>query len=225
LSVRENGNKSTVTVECSTDLTMQEASTGGTPTPAPTPTPTPAADPKVLPSFLKTGTDYEVSNSTTDRMKIYTRDDMDISDVETYVQQLKDMGYTIVHTEVDSFQGEYRHWEFVHSDLDVRPISIYGAHVIVKSHTYTTWYDQTVDIEFSAGITMDGESEVPSSAPSSGGGWVDCPRCYGGDCTACGGSGGDYSYSPGLPREWNDCWKCHGDGDCDKCDGFGKILG
>lgn len=54
--------------------------------------------------------------------------------------------------------------------------------------------------------------------------WEDCPSCYGGQCSACGGRGGKDQYSPGLPREWEECWKCHGDGDCTKCDGFGKVL-
>ena len=55
-------------------------------------------------------------------------------------------------------------------------------------------------------------------------GWEDCPSCYGGQCSACSGRGGKDQYSPGLPREWEPCWKCHGDGDCNRCDGFGKIL-
>jgi len=54
--------------------------------------------------------------------------------------------------------------------------------------------------------------------------WEDCPSCFGGQCSACGGRGGKDQYSPGLPREWEECWKCHGDGDCTKCDGFGKVL-
>lgn len=55
-------------------------------------------------------------------------------------------------------------------------------------------------------------------------GWKDCPDCFGGQCTACSGRGGKDQYSPGLPREWEPCWKCHGDGDCGKCNGFGKVL-
>ena len=55
-------------------------------------------------------------------------------------------------------------------------------------------------------------------------GWKDCPDCYGGQCSACSGRGGKDQYSPGLPREWEPCWKCHGDGDCSKCNGFGKVL-
>lgn len=69
------------------------------------------------------------------------------------------------------------------------------------------------------------EPDEDSSESSSGGGWVDCPSCYSGKCTACNGRGGKDSYSPGLPREWDECWKCYGDGKCDRCDGFGKILG
>lgn len=68
----------------------------------------------------------------------------------------------------------------------------------------------------------DSEPEEDSDDTS---GWVDCPSCYGGNCTACNGRKGQYSYSPGLPREWDPCWKCNGDGDCSKCNGFGKILG
>lgn len=62
----------------------------------------------------------------------------------------------------------------------------------------------------------------PEEEPSSG--WVDCPSCYGGQCSACSGRGGKDQYSPGLPREWEPCWKCHGDGDCGKCNGRGKVL-
>ena len=29
----------------------------------------------------------------------------------------------------------------------------------------------------------------------------------------------------GLPREWDECWKCYGDGKCDKCNGHGWISG
>lgn len=66
------------------------------------------------------------------------------------------------------------------------------------------------------------DSDDTSSTTS---GWVDCPNCYGGNCSACNGRKGKYSYSPGLPREWDPCWKCYGDGDCSKCNGFGKVLG
>ena len=180
-------------------------------------------DPAVLPDFLKTGTDYEVSSSTTSHMKVYTEDNMDISAVETYLQQLQDMGYAIVYTETDDFKGINQRWELAHSGLDAETISENGAHVIVQSNTYTSWNDQTLSIEFSDGITMDGgDSSVPSST---GGGYVDCPSCSGGSCTACNGSKGEYSYSPGLEREWEECWKCNGTGKCSKCDGFGKIFG
>ena len=64
-----------------------------------------------------------------------------------------------------------------------------------------------------------------SDTSSSSSGWIDCPNCYGGNCTACNGRKGKYSYSPGLPQEWDPCWKCYGDGDCSKCNGFGKVLG
>lgn len=193
-------------------------------TPTPAPAPDPASDPSVLPDFLSVGTDYEVSNSTTTYWRIYTADHMDISAVETYVQTLQDMGYTILYTEVDSnsFGGMYHLWEFAHSGLDAETISTHGAHVTVESSTYGTWDDQTLDIEFSHDITMD--SDALPSAPASDGGWVDCPSCSGGQCTACGGRGGKDQYSPGLPREWEECWKCHGDGNCTKCDGFGKVL-
>ncbi len=67
--------------------------------------------------------------------------------------------------------------------------------------------------------------EDSDDTSSNSSGWVDCPNCYGGNCTACNGRGGKDSYSPGLPREWDPCWKCNGDGDCSKCNGFGKVLG
>ena len=97
--------------------------------------------------------------------------------------------------------------------------------MIVDASSYTPGGFQEVEIKFSRSITMAGEDSSSSSSSSSGSGWVDCPSCSGGNCTACNGSKGKYSYSPGLPREWEPCWKCNGDGDCDKCDGFGKILG
>ena len=183
-----------------------------------------SSDPAVLPDFLKTGTDYEVSSSTTSRMKVYTEDNMDISAVETYLQQLQNMGYAIVYTETDDFKGIDRRWELAHRGLDAETISENGAHVIVQSNTYTSWNDQTLSIEFSDGITMDSDN-IPQSSSSSGGGYVDCPSCYGGNCTACNGSKGKYSYSPGLEREWKDCWKCNGTGKCSKCGGFGQIFG
>ena len=183
-----------------------------------------SSDPAVLPDFLKTGTDYEVSSSTTSHMKVYTEDNMDISAVETYLQQLQDMGYAIVYTETDDFEGINRRWELAHRGLDAETISENGAHVIVQSNTYTSWNDQTLSIEFSDGITMDSDNVLQSSS-SSGSGYVDCPSCYGGNCTACNGSKGEYSYSPGLDREWEECWKCNGTGDCSRCGGDGQILG
>ena len=184
-----------------------------------------ATDPAVLPDFLKTGTDYEVSSSTTTYWRIYTAEHMDISAVEAYVQQLLDMGYTIVHTEEDSnsFDGMYRLWEFAHSGLDAESISTRGAQVTIESSTYGEWDDQTLDIEFSHDITMD--SDNVSSELSIGGGYVDCPSCAYGDCSACSGKGGKESYSPGLDREWENCWKCGGSGNCSKCSGSGQIFG
>jgi len=194
-------------------------------TPTPAPTPDPASDPSVLPDFLSVGTDYEVSNSTTTYWRIYTADHMDVSAVETYVQILQDMGYTLVHTETDLDSiGDYWLWEFAHSSLNADTIGIHGAHVTVDCSTYSPLGFQEVEIEFSHDLTMGGKDSAPS-APSSGGGYVDCPSCSGGNCTACGGRGGKDQYSPGLPREWEECWKCHGDGKCDKCNGFGQIFG
>ena len=183
-----------------------------------------AKDPAVLPDFLKTGTDYEVSSSTTSHMKVYTEDNMDISAVKTYLQQLQNMGYAIVYTETDDFKGIDRRWELAHSDLDVETISENGAHVIVQSNTYTSWNDQTLSIEFSDGLSMDSD-DVSQSSSSSGGGYVDCPSCYNGNCTACNGRKGEYSYSPGLDREWEECWKCDGTGRCSRCGGSGQIFG
>ncbi len=182
-------------------------------------------DPAVLPDFLETGTDYEVSSSTTSHMKVYTEDNMDISAVETYLQQLQDMGYAIVYTEIDDFQGINRRWELAHSGLDAETISENGAHVIVQSNTYTSWNDQTLTIEFSDGLSMDEGDSNPPSSSSTGSGYVDCPSCYGGNCTACNGRRGEYSYSPGLDREWEECWKCNGTGDCSRCGGDGQIFG
>ncbi|MBQ7084905.1 MAG: hypothetical protein IJM95_06590, partial [Anaerotignum sp.] len=115
-------------------------------------------------------------------------------------------------------------WELAHRGLDAETISENGAHVIVQSNTYTSWNDQTLSIEFSDGITMDG-GDISISTPSTGGGYVDCPSCYGGNCTACNGRKGEYSYSPGLDREWEECWKCNGTGDCSRCGGDGQIFG
>jgi len=181
-------------------------------------------DPAVLPDFLNTGTDYEVSSSTTSHMKVYTADNMDISAVEFYLNQLLDMGYAIVYTETDDFEGINRRWELAHSGLDAETISENGAHVIVQSNTYTSWNDQTLSIEFSDELSMDGGG-ISISTPSTGSGYVDCPSCSGGNCTACNGLKGEYSYSPGLEREWEECWKCNGTGDCFRCDGFGQIFG
>ena len=181
-------------------------------------------NPAALPDFLQTGTDYEVSSSTTSHMKVYTEDNMDISAVETYLQQLQEMGYAIVYTETDDFKDINRRWELAHSGLDAETISENGAHVIVQSNTYTSWNDQTLSIEFSDGITMDG-GDISISTPSTGGGYVDCPSCYGGNCTACNGRKGEYSYSPGLDREWEECWKCNGTGDCSRCGGDGQVFG
>ena len=185
-----------------------------------------SSDPAVLPDFLKTGTDYEVSSNTTTYWRIYTADHMDISAVEAYIQQLLDMGYTIVHTEErsNSLGGMYRLWEFAHMDVDADAISTHGAQVTVESMTYGEWDEQGLDIEFSHDITMDSNS-ISSEPSSTGGGYVDCPSCSGGNCTACNGSKGEYSYSPGLDREWEECWKCNGTGDCSRCGGDGQIFG
>ena len=222
-----DGGGTEVQIDYSDSLTLEEwdATVQAAPEPEPEAEPQ-SSDPSVLPDFLKTGTDYEVSSSTTSHMKVYTEDNMDISAVETYLQQLQDMGYAIVHTEErpNSLGGFYRLWEFAHVDVDAESISTYGAQVIVKSMTYGEWDDQEVTIEFSDGLSMDSDN-VPQSSSSSGGGYVDCPSCYGGNCTACNGSKGEYSYSPGLEREWEECWKCRGTGKCSKCGGSGQIFG
>ena len=72
--------------------------------------------------------------------------------------------------------------------------------------------------------TVSKPAAAPEPEEEKESGWVDCPSCYGGQCSACSGRGGKDQYSPGLPREWEPCWKCHGDGDCGKCNGFGKVL-
>ena len=142
-------------------------------------------DPAVLPDFLNTGTDYEVSSNTTTYWRIYTADHMDISAVEAYIQQLLDMGYTIVHKEErsNSLGGMYRLWEFVHMDVDAESISTHGAQITVESMTYGEWDEQGLDIEFSHNITMDSDS-ISSDPSSTDGGYVDCPSCSGGNCTA-----------------------------------------
>lgn len=220
-----DGGGTEVQIDYSDSLTLEEwdATVQAAPEPEHEPEPQ-SSDPAVLPDFLKMGTDYEVSSSTTSHMKVYTEDNMDISAVETYLQQPQDMGYAIVYTETDDFEGINRRWELAHRGLDAETISENGAHVIVQSNTYTSWNDQTLSIEFSDGITMDSDN-VPQSSSSSGGGYVDCPSCYGGNCTACNGSKGEYSYSPGLEREWEECWKCRGTGKCSKCGGSGQIFG
>ena len=231
ITIFNSGNFELVPVEpYNSDNTSYE-STEQAPTPESEPEPqsepepeVQSSDPAVLPDFLETGTDYEVSSSTTSHMKVYTEDNMDISAVETYIQQLLDMGYAIVYTETYDFKGIDRRWELAHSGLDAETISENGAHVIVQSNTYTSWNDQTLSIEFSDGITMDG-GDISISTPSTGGGYVDCPSCYGGNCTACNGRKGEYSYSPGLDREWEECWKCNGTGDCSRCGGDGQIFG
>ena len=188
-----------------------------------TPTAKPSGDPAVLPDFLTVGEGYEVSNSTTSHWRIYVAEHTDVSAGDAYVQKLLELGYTVVYSENDPDSlGEYLLWELAHSELDAETIGEHDAHVIVEC---STWRDsQELDIEFSPDITMAGEDSSSKPSPS-GGGWVDCPSCYNGNCTACNGRGGKDSYSPGLPREWDECWKCDGDGDCDRCDGFGKVLG
>ena len=102
--------------------------------------------------------------------------------------------------------------------------------------TLRCWYSKDLEMKQSDLIpTVEEEPAQTASAPSekkendseekeTESGWEDCPSCYGGNCTACNGRGGKDSYSPGLPREWDPCWKCHGSGDCGKCGGFGKVL-
>ncbi|MBR5270169.1 MAG: hypothetical protein IKU21_06670, partial [Anaerotignum sp.] len=218
-----DGGGTEVMIKYSDSLTLEEwdATVQAAPEPESEPQ---SSDPSVLPNFLNTGTDYEISSSTTSHMKVYTEDNMDISAVETYLQQLQDMGYAIVYTETDDFKGINRRWELAHGGLDAKTISENGAHVIVQSNTYTSWNDQTLSIEFSDGVTMDG-GDISISTPSTGGGYVDCPSCYNGNCTSCNGREGEYSYSPGLEREWEECWKCNGTGDCSRCGGDGQIFG
>jgi len=221
-----DGGGTEVLIKYSDSLTLEEWDATAQTAPEPEPEPEPqSSDPSVLPDFLKTGTNYEVSTSTTSHMKVYTADNMDISAVETYLQQLQNMGYAIVYTETDDFEGINQRWVLAHSGLDAETISENGAHVIVQSNTYTSWNDQTLSIEFSGGLSMDGGDSSVHSAPSTGGGYVDCPSCYNGNCTACNGSKGEYSYSPGLDREWEECWKCDGTGNCSRCGGDGQIFG
>ncbi len=86
-------------------------------------------------------------------------------------------------------------------------------------------YESTEPESFSEGSTMENDDSVESSFDdSTGGGYVDCSSCYGGNCTACNGSGGEYSYSPGLDREWESCWKCSGSGNCSSCSGSGQVF-
>ena len=219
-----DGGGTEVLIECSDSLTLEEwdATVQAESEQKSEPEPQ-SSDPAVLPDFLETGADYEVSSSTTSHMKVYTADNMDISAVESYLDLLLDMGYTIVYTETDDFKGSNRRWELAYSGLDAETISENGAHVIVQSNTYTSWNDQTLSIEFSDGLSM-GEGDSSISSSSNGSGYVDCPSCYGGKCTACNGRKGEYSYSPGLEREWEECWKCGGNGKCSRCDGFGKIF-
>lgn len=256
LYTKQTDNLTGVSLICSPSFVVEEmAPTEPAAAPEQTePTPVPSADPSVLPDFLKTGTDYEVSNSTTTYLRVYTADHMDISAVETYVQILQDMGYTIVHTETDSnpWGGMYRLWEFAHSGLDAETISTHGAHVTVESSTYGKWNDQTLDIEFSSSITMDGisisggssgsssssSSSNSSGSSSSGKSERKCYKCSGdGDitCTNCNGRGGkevresvpNYSGSTSGPKystTWENCYKCHGSGEitCTNCGGDGK---
>ena len=218
-----------IRIDYSDSLTLEEweANAQAVSEPEPEPEPAPAKDPTVLPDFLEMGTDYKVSRNTTSHWRIYRAEHMDIGAVETYIQELLDMGYTIVHTEEESnsFDGVDRCWEFVHADVDADAINTRGAQVTVESSTYGEWDDQTLDIEFSDEISMGADDSVSSEPSSTGGGYVDCPSCSGGNCTACNGRRGEYSYSPGLDREWEECWKCRGTGKCSKCKGSGQIFG
>lgn len=112
---------------------------------------------------------------------------------------------------------------FVEYDPDYEHVAVYirnsGNFELVPVEPYNadnTSYESTAPADTT-------ESEPEPEAQSSG--YADCPSCYRGNCTACNGRKGEYSYSPGLDREWEECWKCNGTGNCSRCGGDGQIFG
>lgn len=190
-------------------------------------------DPAVLPDFLAhdSSGEYQLLDESRPDKAIYQADTIDAAYVaEAYVELLKEQGYTVVSEDIITYatdNDETFKWFLSHVSVDAdNVLDDSPGQVFVKLNVYDTSNKSVVSVSFSEGITMeDYGSGESSSDVSTGGGYVDCPSCSGGNCTACNGSKGEYSYSPGLEREWEECWKCRGNGKCSKCDGFGKIFG
>ena len=192
-----------------------------------------AKDPAVLPDFLAhdSSGEYRLLGESRPDKAIYQADTIDAAYVaEAYVELLKEQGYTVVSEDITTYSTDNDKtfkWFLSHSSVDADDVvDDSPGQVRVKLNAYDTSNKSVVSVTFSEGITMENYgNEGSSSDISNGSGYADCPSCYGGKCTACNGSKGEYSYSPGLDREWEECWKCNGTGKCSRCGGDGRIFG
>ena len=144
------------------------------------------------------------------------------------MELLEEQGYTVVSKDIVTYAADNDktfEWFLSHSSVDADDVvSDSPGQVRVKLNAYDSGNNCVISVTFSEGITMENYgTEEPSSTDSTGSGYADCPSCYSGNCTACNGRKGEYSYSPGLDREWEECWKCRGTGNCSRCGGSGRI--
>ena len=190
-----------------------------------------SSDPSVLPDFLAhdDSGEYQLLDESTPNKAIYQAETIDSAYVAVaYVELLEERGYTVVSKDVITYSTDNDktfEWFLSHSSVDADDVvGDAPGQVRVRLNVYED--NSVISVTFSEGITMENyNTEESSSTDSTGGGYVDCPNCYGGNCTACNGRKGEYSYSPGLDREWEECWKCNGTGKCSRCGGHGQIFG
>ena len=192
-----------------------------------------SSDPSVLPDFLAhdSSGEYQLLGESRPNKAIYQAETTDAAYVaEEYVDLLKKHGYTVVADDITTYAAdndETFEWFLSHRSVDADDVlDDSPGQVRVRLNVYDTSNKSVVSVSFSEGITMENYGDEGSSPDvSTGGGYVDCPSCYSGNCTACNGRKGEYSYSPGLDREWEECWKCRGTGRCSRCGGSGQIFG
>ncbi len=218
------------------NVTLLQAETqsgdNGMAEPEPTPTPTPepeVTDPSVLPDFLEhdpTGQFYMLSDSREGKA-VYKADAIQVSYVvESYIDLLLDLGYTIVYEyDKDFSSSETTKRDFYHSSVNADAVlDDSKGQVRVSYNIYYDWNEVHVAIYYSDGITIENYTGYSGTDGSSG---IDdffatCSACHGSKkCTHCGGDDKVSKFQAGIGWVEQNCTFCSG-GRCPTCGGTGK---